>query len=64
MFVGDAAAHRKGKVVRGWFNRPTNDIDQSLRTIADLEFSIACFGHSDPLRDGAAAAFEKGAAAI
>jgi len=64
LFVGDAAAHRKGTVVRGWFNRPTSDIDQSVRTIAELEFEIACFGHSDPLRGGAAAAFKKGAAAI
>jgi len=64
LFVGDAAAHRNGKVGRGWFNRPTDDIDKSLRTIAELDFTIACFGHSDPLQDGAAAAFKKGAAAL
>ena len=64
LFVGDAASHRGGKVSRGWFNRPTPAIDQAVRAIARLEFSIACFGHSDPLTGGASDAFKRLAAGL
>lgn len=59
LFVGDAAAHKKGTVSRGWFNRKRDDIDASIRHLAEVEFTMACFGHSKPLRDGAAAAFRR-----
>jgi len=64
LFVGDAAVHKSGTVKRGWFNRPTPDIDQSLRALAELEFAIACFGHSDPMTEGASDAFKRFAAAL
>lgn len=49
LFVGDAAAHRKGTVVRGFFNAPTTTIDASIRRLAALKFELACFGHSPAL---------------
>lgn len=58
LFVGDAASHRRGSVARGWFNRSTPAIDDSVRSLAELEFSIACFGHADPLTTRASAAFK------
>ncbi len=59
LFVGDAASHRGGTVVRGWFNAPTPEIDESIRVIAGYDFSIACFGHADPLTRDAAGAFQR-----
>lgn len=59
LFVGDAAHHRRGTVSRGWFNRPTPDIDSSLQALAELEFEIACFGHADPIGDRASEAFKR-----
>jgi glyoxylase-like metal-dependent hydrolase (beta-lactamase superfamily II) len=59
LFVGDAAQHKGGKVVRGWFNRPTPDIDGSARRLAELDFSVACFGHADPLTERADDAFKR-----
>lgn len=64
LFVGDAAAHKSGAVKRGFFNRSTTDIDQSIREIAKLDFEIACFGHSDPIPQGAGAAFKEFAATL
>ena len=64
LFVGDAAHHRRGTVSRGWFNRPTPDIDSSLRALAELDFETACFGHADPISVGAAAAFKRFVAKI
>lgn len=58
LFVGDAAkATKDGRVIRGYFNRSTPEIDGSLAHIADLEFDIAAFGHSPPILGSAAAAF-------
>lgn len=58
LFVGDAAkATRDGRVVRGFFNRPTTDIDGSLAHIADLDFEIAAFGHSAPILGAVSGAF-------
>jgi glyoxylase-like metal-dependent hydrolase (beta-lactamase superfamily II) len=64
LFVGDAAFHRRGTVSRGWFNRPTPDIDSSLRALAELDFEIACFGHADPISSGASLAFKKAAKSL
>ncbi len=64
LFVGDAARHRDGTVSRGWFNRPTPDIDQSMRTLAERDFEIACFGHADPIPRGAGTAFREFAATL
>lgn len=59
LFVGDAAWHRGGAVGRGWFNRSTSEIDQSVRTLSQLEFTTACFGHADPLTSRASDAFKQ-----
>ncbi|MGI9647027.1 MAG: MBL fold metallo-hydrolase [Acidimicrobiia bacterium] len=64
LFVGDAAVHKGGSVSRGWFNRATPAMDDAIRSLAGLEFAIACFGHADPLTDRARAAFEEYAATL
>lgn len=64
LFVGDAASQRRGQVVLGWFNNPTAQIEQGVKTLAGLEFDIACFGHAEPLTGEASAAFERYAASL
>lgn len=60
LFVGDAAkATKDGGVVRGYFNRSTPVIDGSLRHLAEFEFEIAAFGHSDPIQTQASSAFRR-----
>lgn len=58
LFVGDAAvATRSGEIRRGWMNRATPTFDNSIRSLADQEFEIACFGHAHAITTDAAAAF-------
>lgn len=64
LFVGDAASQRNGSVTRGWFNRSTPQANQAVKTLAELDFTIACFGHADPLTGGASDAFRMFAAGI
>lgn len=64
LFAGDAASHKRGRVARGWFNAPLPEIEQSVRTLAQLEFAVACFGHADPITSGAAGAFREYAARL
>ncbi len=64
LFVGDAAVHKNGVVKRGFFNRSTISIDQAIKDLAGLDFDIACFGHADPLTEGASEAFKKFAATL
>lgn len=64
LFVGDAAVHKDGSVSRGWFNRATPAMDQAVRSLAELDFAIACFGHADPLMDRASDAFKQFAATL
>lgn len=59
LFVGDAAAAKKGEISRGWFNRKRDDIDASIRRLAESDFTGACFGHSRPLDADAATAFRR-----
>ena len=60
LLVGDAArAAKDGRVVRGYFNRSTPHIDRSLAHLAELEFEIAAFGHSDLIRTQASSAFRR-----
>ena len=59
LLVGDAAWIAKdGSVKRGW-NRSTPDVDGSLRHLAEFDFGIAAFGHSNPIRTRASAAFRR-----
>lgn len=65
MFVGDAAlGSKRGTVGRGWMNRSTATFDASVQRLAEQDFSIACFGHSGPIRNDAAAAFRAFAATL
>ena len=60
LFVGDAAvATKRGEIKRGFMNRSTPTFDASLRHIAEVEFDVALFGHSSPLKTSAAGAFRR-----
>ncbi len=65
MIVGDAASvNKKGKIVRGFFNAPTPEIDASINEIATHDFDMAVFGHAAPIRKGASSAFAEAAAKL
>lgn len=64
LFVGDAAVQKDGEVKLGFFNKATPAITSSVRTLAEREFAIACFGHAEPLVGGAADAFRRFAAGL
>ena len=58
LLVGDAAWSTKdGRVKRGNVNRSTPDVDGSLRHLAEFEFEIAAFCHSQPIHTQASGAF-------
>ncbi len=58
LFAGDSALSTKtGGVQRGWMNRKSATFDSSLRRMAELEFEIACFGHSAAIVGGASGSF-------
>lgn len=59
LIVGDAAVAKKGEVRRGWMNRAEPVFDASLQHIAEFDFERAVFGHSAPIRSGAATAFRR-----
>lgn len=62
LFAGDAAVRGPdGKVIGGMFNADRGQAAASLRRLAALEITVACFGHGEPLTDGAAAAFRAAA---
>jgi glyoxylase-like metal-dependent hydrolase (beta-lactamase superfamily II) len=61
LFAGDAGAGSRGRVKPPpalLTDDPTR-AEQSLRMLAELEFRVACFGHGDVLRDGAADRFRE-----
>lgn len=65
MLVGDAAsANKKGEVVRGFFNAPTQEIDDSIRAISRHEFQIAVFGHAKAISQAGTSAFRAFAATL
>ena len=65
LFAGDSAmATRSGGVQRGFMNRRSATFDASLRSMADLEFEIACFGHSSAIVGGASGSFRAFVAGI
>ena len=60
LLVGDAAWSTKdGRVKRGYVNRSTPEVDGSLRHLAEFEFEIAAFCHSQPIRTQASGAFRR-----
>ena len=65
LFAGDSAmSTRSGGVQRGFMNRRSATFDSSLRAMADLEFEIACFGHSAAIVGGASSSFRAFVAGI
>lgn len=65
LFAGDSAmATKRGGVQRGLMNRKSVIFDTSLRAIADRDFVVACFGHSDPITKNASGAFRTFVASI
>lgn len=65
LFAGDSAlSTRSGGVQRGWMNRRSATFDSSLRAMADLDFEIACFGHSAAIVGGAGGSFRAFVAGI
>jgi glyoxylase-like metal-dependent hydrolase (beta-lactamase superfamily II) len=62
LFTGDAVARRTdGTVVLGVFNVDRAQAAASLRLLADLDTTVACFGHGEPVTDDAAAQLEAAA---
>jgi glyoxylase-like metal-dependent hydrolase (beta-lactamase superfamily II) len=58
LFAGDAAARGPdGRVMCGVFNVDGAGAAASFRRLAALDVAVACFGHGEPLTEGAAAAF-------
>ncbi|MGA2830378.1 MAG: MBL fold metallo-hydrolase [Streptosporangiaceae bacterium] len=56
LFTGDAAARcADGKVICGVFNVDRAQAAASLRRLAGLDATVACFGHGEPLTHDAAA---------
>jgi glyoxylase-like metal-dependent hydrolase (beta-lactamase superfamily II) len=56
LFTGDAAARRPdGTVICGVFNVDRAQAAASLRRLAGLDATVACFGHGEPLTRAAAA---------
>lgn len=59
LFAGDAAVAKDGEIERGFFNRRGPTWDASIGHLAKQAFEMACFGHSGPIRAGAAGAFQR-----
>ena len=58
LFVGDAAASKKGSIVPGFPNAGGGpEIARSIIHLAEFEFKTALFGHADPISTGASEAF-------
>jgi glyoxylase-like metal-dependent hydrolase (beta-lactamase superfamily II) len=56
LFAGDAVASRAdGTVIRGVFNVNRAQAADSLRRLAALDVTVACFGHGEPATRDAAA---------
>lgn len=56
LFTGDAVARRPdGEVICGAFNVDRTQAADSLRRLAALDVTVACFGHGEPLTSDAAA---------
>ncbi len=62
LFTGDAAARRPdGTVIGGVFNVNRAQAAASLRRLAALDATVACFGHGEPLTHHAAAELQAAA---
>ena len=62
LFAGDAVVRgADGRVIGGIFNADRAQAAASFRRLAALDVAVACFGHGEPLTDGATAAFRASA---
>jgi glyoxylase-like metal-dependent hydrolase (beta-lactamase superfamily II) len=62
LLAGDAAVRgAEGRVIGGLFNAGRDQAAASFRRLAALDIAVACFGHGEPLTDGASAAFRAAA---
>ena len=62
LFTGDAVARgRDGAVICGVFNVDRPQAAASLRRLATLDITVACFGHGEPLTRDATAEFQAAA---
>jgi glyoxylase-like metal-dependent hydrolase (beta-lactamase superfamily II) len=59
LFVGDAAAHMLQVLDIAPLNEDEVAALASFRKLAELEFSVACFGHGSPIRGRAVSAFRR-----
>jgi glyoxylase-like metal-dependent hydrolase (beta-lactamase superfamily II) len=65
LFTGDAVARRQdGTVICGVFNVDRAHAVASLRRLARLDSTVACFGHGEPVTHAAAAALLGAASAV
>ncbi|AKK27417.1 MBL fold metallo-hydrolase [Mycobacterium sp. EPa45] len=63
LFTGDTVAN-VGEVTLGVFNRDRKRTAESFRMLAEIDFDTACFGHGDPIADGAAQLLRDAAARV
>jgi glyoxylase-like metal-dependent hydrolase (beta-lactamase superfamily II) len=62
LFTGDAVARSPaGQVMCGVFNVNRAQAAASLQRLASFDIEVACFGHGEPLTDGAAAGLQAAA---
>ena len=65
LFSGDAAANALGlgppSGPFGMFNEDREQVKESFRRLAQLDFEVACFGHGKPLDKEASLAFRRAA---
>ncbi|MFF2200476.1 MBL fold metallo-hydrolase [Streptomyces sp. NPDC058145] len=63
LFTGDAVAASPvdGSVMPGVFNLDRAQLMESLHRLAALDAELACFGHGEPVLDGASAALRRAA---
>lgn len=61
LFTGDTIAEARGEMMLGVFNVDRELAIRSMRTQADLDPDVACFGHGEPVVVGAAAKLRQAA---
>lgn len=59
LFVGDAGANMFHRLGIAPLNEDDTASQASFRRLAELEFSVACFGHGSPIKGAAASKFRR-----
>ncbi|GLY65898.1 MBL fold metallo-hydrolase [Amycolatopsis taiwanensis] len=63
LFTGDTIAN-VNRVMLGTFNLDKGKTIESMRSLAELEVDLACFGHGDPIVSGAGERLREAAATL